>query len=182
MSDFMIRKNIQFFYKADQDRDGVVEQSDFAAAGERVALALGHRPGTAEAEKCVAAITGLWDTYWAAADSDRDGRVTLMEWLGTQQAMVGQDPEGFRKAHFGAHDKLFEAMDSSGNGKISAKEYLAFVSAGLNVPRSSAETAFPVLDADGDGQLSKQEFGQLIWDYHNSVDQRAAGNQFYGGY
>lgn len=181
MSDFVVRKNVQFFYKVDSDRDGVVERSDYIEAGARIATALGLRHGSTEGDACVSALEGMWDAYCAPADADGDGRVTLFEWLGLFQAWA-QDGANLRTRHEAAHEAILKAMDRSGDGNVSLKEYVAFVSAGLNVPRPVVEAAFQVLDTDRDGVISKQEFMQATWDYHMSTDQGVAGNQFYGGY
>lgn len=181
MSDFVIRKNVQFFYKVDSDRDGVVERDDYREAGARIAAALGLKAGSSEGDACVSALEGMWDAYCAPADADGDGRVTLFEWLGLFQAWAA-DTSTLRTKHEAAHEAILKAMDRSGDGTVSLKEYVAFVSAGMNVPRATVEAAFQVLDSNRDGRISRQEFMQATWDYHMSADPAAAGNQFYGGY
>jgi hypothetical protein len=50
----------------------------------------------------------------------------------------------------------------------------------MSIDEATAQTAFPHLDLDGDGLLSRDEFVQLTEEYYTSDDPDAVGGWLYG--
>lgn len=176
VSDFILRKNVTLFYRMDADRDGRVEREDFLSMGRKAAKDL----GLAEA-KVVPGYDTAWAAWWAPADRDGDGVVSLMEWLGVQQEMAAKDPAAFRRDHMAAAETFIRAIDTSGDGTISKREFRAWI-ANWSDDADVADAAFAKLDTDRDGRVSAAQMADLMWDYHTSADASAAGNWAYGTY
>jgi len=75
-------------------------------------------------------------------------------------------------------EKTFNLFDASGNGKLDLLEVRQFLqSSGMKMSNDEFENIVAVLDVDGDGEISKQEFLQWYTDnmVHNdlSSDERA---------
>lgn len=72
-------------------------------------------------------------------------------------------------------------FDTNDNGFITIDEYKIVVSS-YNVTEEVATKTFPKLDSNGDGRISKEEFVELIKQFHMSDDPDAPGNLFFGAY
>ncbi|MEM7115956.1 MAG: EF-hand domain-containing protein [Chloroflexota bacterium] len=79
-----------------------------------------------------------------------------------------------------ANEKWFDTFDLDGSGSIGLREYQGiFVPMGFSEEQLAA--AFEKIDIDGDKQISRDEFNQILWDYFWSDDRDAPGNYFFGG-
>ena len=75
----------------------------------------------------------------------------------------------------GAADKLFDKIDTDGDGKISKTELeAAFTAAGGTAEQ--ADAAFAKLDTDGDGAVTKGEFVAAARGHHHAHAAQPAAN------
>jgi Ca2+-binding EF-hand superfamily protein len=167
------------FYRLDVDKDGMVRQDDFARIGQQVAKQFHAAEGSGQAAQIVQAFINLWEGYGRPADADGDNAVTFDEFAQAQAAFL-QMPDA-REQMVGMNTAFFAAVDTNGDGRLSAHEYGAFLKS-MGVSSADAETAFQHLDRDGDGFISKEEFAVNSWEYWNSEDRSAPGNWFFGSY
>ena len=70
---------------------------------------------------------------------------------------------------------LFDALDTDGDGYISAEEYARFLRANGAGADAVTEAVQRVL-GDQDGRLSRDEYVDLMFDYYLSDDQEARAN------
>ncbi|HEX2298094.1 MAG TPA: EF-hand domain-containing protein [Pseudonocardiaceae bacterium] len=87
----------------------------------------------------------------AASDLDRDNKVTLDEVL-----FVVDRLGAMSDAVAGTATAMFDTLDENADGKISADEYRQLIEA-WNGCETDTDEIFPLLDLDGDGQLSRQD-------------------------
>ena len=111
-------------------------------------------------------------------DSDGDGQVSIEEALEGFDGLQA-DEQRFREVIVEPSFSSFDLIDTDHDGAITAEEYRSYLVA-LTVDEATAETAFPHLDLDGDGLLSRDEFVQLTEEYYTSDDPDAAGSWSYG--
>ncbi|MFJ8231460.1 EF-hand domain-containing protein [Streptomyces sp. NPDC094448] len=117
---------------------------------------------------------------FAMLDADRDGVITLPEYLGRVEraaAASGRDPSHpLVTAATAAHREVFEQMDGNADGRVTFEEYRAW--AGHDAFEESCRPAlgslFDLADLDGDGRLSRDEFTRLRAATGNSAGGAAA--------
>jgi hypothetical protein len=163
----------------DVDRDGFVERSDFERAAERLSQLAGVEPGGRDADRIAGSYRRVWDTFWAPADRDGDGRVAEAEYQAASEWLEQQPRHEMEAIARPVIAGLFDAIDVDGDALINKDEYQAFLDAQHSGPERIDEI-WPRLDADGDGRLSRDEFVALLFDYYSSDDPEAAGNFVFG--
>ena len=173
-SDFQRRKISGVFGAMDADDDGYLTESDFRALTARWLDLRGTGGGTPEGEKLAAIMMGWWVTLRDASDRDRDGKVSLDEVL----AVVDELPK-MPGAVTGTAAAMFEAVDENGDGTISAAEYRRMIAAwsGTGIP---TDEVFALLDTDGDGRLSHDEFTGHWYEFWAGDDPAAPGSAVFG--
>jgi Ca2+-binding EF-hand superfamily protein len=144
--------------------------------GKKTAEELGYAPGTTQYDKIIAAWLKMWEIYLKPLDKDGDDAVTLDEWL--EMSVAYQDAEVADPVVQTAEGLVFDAIDADGDGRISLREYLAFMR-GQRIPDAHAQEAFSKFDADSDGFLTRHEFLKNWLEYAYSDDPKAVGNWFY---
>ncbi|MCR6486680.1 EF-hand domain-containing protein [Amycolatopsis sp. OK19-0408] len=173
-SDFQRRKISGIFGSMDADDDGYLTESDFQALTTRWLELRGTDGGSPEGEKLSAIMMGWWATLRDASDRDRDGKVSLDEVL----SVVDELPK-MPDAVTGTASAMFEAVDENGDGTISAAEYRRMIEAwsGGGLP---ADDVFALLDTDGDGRLSHDEFTGHWYEFWAGDDPAAPGSAVFG--
>lgn len=169
-SDLQRRKVSGVFRAMDADKDGFLEKSDFEALTARWVRI---REGAGEA-RLSAIMMGWWETLLAASDLDRDNEVTLDEVL-----LVVQRLGEMTDVVAGTARAMFEAIDEDVDGKISAAEYHQLIEAWAGEPTDTDEI-FPLLDLDGDGYLSEDEFTELWTEFWAGDDENSPGTLVFG--
>jgi len=171
-SDFQRRKISGVFGAMDADHDGFLTEADFRALTTRWLDVRGTDAGTPEGERLAAIMMGWWSTLDAAAG--RGGQVSLDQVL----RVVDELPK-MPDAVTGTASAMFEAVDENGDGVISAAEYHRLIAAwnGVDTP---TEDAFALLDTDGDGRLSRDEFTRHWFEFWAGDDPAAPGSRVFG--
>lgn len=154
----------------DGNGDGFLEEQDFQALAARWTRLRG--PG--DEQRLTAIMLGWWTTLLAASDLDRDNKVTLDEVL----LVVDLLPD-MPETVTGTADAMFEAIDQNQDGLISAVEYRQLIEAWNGRP-TDTDATFPLLDSDGDGKLSREEFTALWLEFWAGDDAAAPGTLVFG--
>ncbi|MFF5128538.1 EF-hand domain-containing protein [Streptomyces syringium] len=135
------------FTMLDADGDGVISKDEYAARAERVARASGR----SEDDPLVVTARTAGARAWAAMDADGDGGVTFEEYA----AWAGA--EAFDAVCESALGALFDLVDADGDGALDLPEFTVLRTA-LGSPLDNIESAFVVLDGDGDGLVSRDDY------------------------
>lgn len=172
-SDFQRRKIAGVFEAMDTDGDGFLRKGDFVTLTDRwIAIR-----GTADRVRLTSIMMGWWDTLLAAAHPSgdgRDGKVTLDEVLTVVDRL-----DAMPDAVTGTAEAMFEAVDENGDERISAGEYNRLIEAWSGRP-TDTDAIFPLLDLDGDGHLSREEFVRLWTEFWAGDDPEAPGTWVFG--
>lgn len=160
------------FRAMDADGDGYLTEADFRAIAERWTRLRGAAPG--DRERVAALMLGWWHALSTAYDADGDDRVTVEEVL----AVVDHLPEMLDSVAATA-SAMFDAADADRDDLISAAEYRALIEA-WNGRHTDTDTVFNILDDDGDGHLSREEFTTLWTQFWAGDDPTAPGNWVFG--
>jgi Ca2+-binding EF-hand superfamily protein len=173
-SELQRRKTALVFTAMDVDQDGFLTYDDFVALAARWTVNRGLEPDSDEAARLSAIMMGWWETLLAASDANRDEKVTLDEVL----LVVDQLPADTAPVVVTA-TALFEAIDANGDRRISSSEYRELIETWNGVPTDTDEV-FPLLDLDGDGHLSEEEFIALWTEFWAGDNPNAPGTWVFG--
>ena len=171
-SDFQRRKVAGVFQAMDRDRRGYLVEADFEALAARWTGLRGLQPGTDEHARLRAIMVGWWSSLSAVS---ADG-----ECVGLDDVLTVVDvlPDMAQAVNATA-DAMFQAIDENGDNLISCAEYRQLIEAWNGRPTDTDEI-FGLLDADGDGYLSREEF-QVLWtQFWAGDDPGAPGTWVFG--
>ncbi|MEV6447019.1 MULTISPECIES: EF-hand domain-containing protein [unclassified Amycolatopsis] len=171
-SDFQRRKISGVFGAMDTDGDGFLTEADFRALTARWLDLRGTDASTPAGQKLAAVMMGWWATLDDAAGGG--GRVSL-----DQVLQVVDELPAMPGAVTGTAEAMFEAVDENGDGVISAAEYERLIAAwnGVGTP---SDDVFALLDSDGDGRLSREEFTGHWFEFWAGDDPAAPGSRVFG--
>jgi Ca2+-binding EF-hand superfamily protein len=166
------------FLHIDIDRNGVIERQDLLGLASQLLLTFSEPSSTPRGQALMDAFDRFWDTLAAHCDTDRDGRITPVEY---RTAMVAAFVDGglFESVFRPAAEALAIIADTDGDGSIDQSEFQA-MEAVLGIPEIQSRIAFHRLDTDHDGVLDVAEYLAAVRDYYTSTDPDAPGNWLYG--
>lgn len=180
LSDVQRRKFTRMFNVYDANRSGALEILDFYEVANNMAQ-MGELNATdPEADALFDYYDRLWGRVIERADKNEDDSVSLEEWLAFCDALV-DDFEDTETAIQNTYGILFDLFDADHDGLISAHEFKLFYQA-MRIHDAEAEFVFQALDANGDGQLSRDEMLGIVSEFYLSSDADAAGNGLFGPY
>ena len=174
LTEFQREKLPRVFALYDADNNGFIEQSDFERLLQTLAQARNWEPGTPEYDVLEEKLMSRWDNIRKSADVNRDGRVSLDEWLANIDHMLQFETEA--KAITGS---IFGVFDRDGDDKLDVEEYKELYRA-IGLDESFAADYFQGLDLNDDGYISRDEFVTLAQQFFRSNDRQAAGNLLFG--
>ena len=179
LTELQRRKLAHLFQWHDQNHDGYLEQADLVNIVNRFTALRGWASDGPEHQQMLPQFLAVWQTLRQVADSNRDDRVSLDEWLVTFQDHFLSTPEGYKAYIDGTANLVRAVADVDGDGALSHDEYGLFFQ-GYGVDVSHLDTVFAHLDTDGDGVLDVGEVQQRITEFFTSDDPAAPGNWLVG--
>ncbi|MFD8632415.1 EF-hand domain-containing protein [Streptomyces sp. NPDC059533] len=171
------RKFSTMFDWFDQDRDGQLTQSDFAATA-----GVFSRAAREDDHTNIGAIRTAFDQWWQLlvkhGDTDGDGQVSREEFVTVMEDTVTTEAH-FEPAVMAIADAVMSAVDTDQDGVLSLQEYVRLYDT-LGVDRDVSTAAFHLVDRDGNGVISFAEYRAAIVEFYLSTDPAAPGNHLLG--
>jgi juvenile hormone diol kinase len=178
LTELQKRKLRRLFKFYDSNGNGFIEAADFDLIHTRFCQAAGWERGSASYERLRAGLSNRWKRIQAHADTNRDNRVSLEEWLSYVDQMLQSD-EAYEAEVKGIASMAFQAFDRNRDERIDLEEYRGLHRAhGLDA--ATAEELFRDLDLNRDGFISHDEYLHLIGQFYKSEDPGAPGNRLFG--
>lgn len=178
-TDLLRRKYAHRFRLLDADGNGYLEKADFGLHVERLLAACGQAADSPKARAAYEASEIYWSGVARLSGVSPDGRVTVGQFVDAlSAARSGEEISGMLRPTVAAHVAL---ADTNDDGVVDIDEFTALQGA-LGVPVQEARDAFRVLDRDGDGTLSVDEWLAAAMDYYTSADPAAPGNAVIGDF
>ncbi len=174
-TDLQRRKHTRMFQAFDADHSGYLEFADLEAQINNVAQLTGLAPSSPQYQAMLSGYRAAWERIRQLADTDRDERVVLDEWLAYCSQLVDA-PDRFERELGSIATGNVKLLDRDGDGSVSHEEFGAM--------RGSLDTDdaafFQRFDPNGDGYLSGDELVKLFREFFLSDDPDAPGNLWYG--
>lgn len=162
------KKKLQRVYKMkDFNGDGKISIEDFVLWGEKACEQSGQEYTDARKD----AWKSAYQVFFA-----NDSGSSFDGWVKATEAFA--DIEDHVNIAASYNLKLFDCIDTNGDGEISWKEFLAFIKP-LGVTEEGAKVAFEMIDENGDGILSKDELSVACARYYFDKETTKY-SQFYG--
>ena len=120
------RKLARLFRLYDVDRNGLVEQTDFALIAHKTALAMNHQPGSPAYNTLHNQYMTGWARLAQLGDANDDQRLTLEEYCAAYDKMLAQ-PAQFTAMMMGIVSTIIMLLDTDKDGKVSVPEYTAII-------------------------------------------------------
>ncbi|WP_069464168.1 EF-hand domain-containing protein [Actinacidiphila rubida] len=171
---FQERKLKGMFDAFDADGDGYLREDDFRALTARWSRLPGVGPGTELRGRVETLLMSWWGALLEAGDANGDGSVDLAEVLVLVDLLPGMAEDVTATAGV-----VFDAIDTDGDGRISPEEHRRLVETWNGEPVDMTGV-FPLLDPNGDGYLSREEFALLWRQFWISDDPAEPGNWLCG--
>uniref|UniRef100_A0A182NQW7 G-protein coupled receptors family 1 profile domain-containing protein n=3 Tax=leucosphyrus subgroup TaxID=44539 RepID=A0A182NQW7_9DIPT len=172
-SEFWRRKMRTLHGVLDVNKDGVISYDDFMLLADKFA-SLGHLDTKAKNEfRDIMRTT--WEQQWG--EITPYNLVTVEQYL-TEMHHVVNDKDLKKKVHrFLPY--LYKAVDKDRSGSISMNEFKLFFRC-LGLTEENAAVSFAVIDKNGDGQITLDEFVKLGKDFFVSEKETHVSRMFWG--
>ena len=180
MTELQRVKQIHYFNVLDYDGDGFLEKQDFLDVADRLAKMRGYDDGSSRHSAVRQEILRMWTNARALSGAEGKTRITLEEWLAHEQEVL--DSSVLIQSYVqGIARVIFDVLDADSDGVISEEEYRTFFRA-FQDNAEGADRAFQKLDVDDTGHLTREDFLDLVTEFHLSDDPDARGNWLFGSY
>ena len=174
-------KKFEYLFKVhDTNNNGVLEFNDFSLYVSKFASTYSLSNDSTSFQKLSESARYWWELIQQVADLDNDQLVTKTEWMKYADIYTNMLDNHPDRAKYLCDFvmMIFDLIDETKNGEISANEYANFLSA-WNID-SDAKKCFEKIDTDGNGIMTRQDMVDRAFEFYLSNDINAPGNHFYG--
>ena len=152
------RENItEIFHAIDATGDGLITRDDALRRAAQLCAAVAPEAQSAAYRDIRGAYEQLWAELMRFADADEDGAVSLEEFLDAMDRGMLADPRFVDSAMLVVTHAIFTAVDADGDEMIDVDEYARTFTAIDPAKDELARAGFNIIDADGDGAISRAE-------------------------
>lgn len=179
-TEFQTLKLTYIFNLLDFDNNGYIEYRDFAIIAENLCVVRGEELDTDESKLVLDQCSNLWKGLESYIDINNDGRCTLSEWLAfVDEKLINSDPATRDIFLTSVVGRVFDLYDTDKDEGISLAEYLdIFLS--FELKSSLVGKSFVALDANGDGEISKNELVKAVTEFLTGNETELVGNWIFG--
>ncbi|XP_034834801.1 calexcitin-2-like [Maniola hyperantus] len=178
ISEFRKMKYLYLFHAFfDTNSSGSIDKNDFEVAIENIAKLRGWKPEDEKYKETEKSLKDIWEGLEKAADANKDGQVSIEEWLTMWEEFAKNPSEPFEwQAMYCKF--IFELEDASSDGVIDSEEF-STVHECFGLQKEDSEAAFKFMTR-GKKTITWEEFQELWKQYFTSENPMDPGNFIFG--
>lgn len=178
LSNFREKKINKLFWFWDCDQNGYLEKKDYALVGEKLSKERNWAVGSPENTYLMNKLMEDWAEAEKFADTDKDNRISLAEWLVFCDAFT-MDKEMYKITVSNVAKAIFDACDVDNNDILEEHEWqLLFRIYGKT--NENADESFVIITENRQHKLTSARVLSLLDEFFYSEDEKAIGNNFFG--
>ncbi|NEO93010.1 MAG: hypothetical protein F6K56_23390 [Moorea sp. SIO3G5] len=178
LTEFQKQKLPRLFEMYDADNNGFIEQADFERFLETYSQLRSWEPGSPNYNSFQSKLMSRWDSMQKFADTNRDNRISLEEWLKYIENIL-KDQGVYEAEIRGIAGFVFSVFDTNGDDQLDLEEYRQFYRTSGH-DENMANEVFKRLNFKDDDSITKEKHIELIDQFFYSEDPEAPGNFIFG--
>jgi Ca2+-binding EF-hand superfamily protein len=172
------RKINRDFDTLDVNGDGFIIWENLKEAFEEGGVEFGHEPNSEESMRYLQACRRWWDKIAEKLGKDGNGRITREEFVAFH---FNASPKEIRELVGSYVDALCGLFGTGEDRKISQQNFVSYLTTSTSdTSESEAREVFTLLDSDGDGYLSVDEFKKMAEEFFLSDDPASPSKHLLG--
>ncbi|NEP49144.1 MAG: hypothetical protein F6K65_10085 [Moorea sp. SIO3C2] len=178
LTELQKQKFPRLFEMYDADNNGFIEQADFERFLETYSQLRSWEPGSPNYNSFQSKLMSRWDSMQKFADTNRDNRISLEEWLVYIENILN-DQDAYEAEIKGIAGFVFSVFDTNGDEQLDLEEYRQWYRT-ASLDENYANEVFKRLNLKDDESISKEKHIELIDEFFRSEDPEAPGNFVFG--
>lgn len=180
LSNLQRRKVTLLFLILDRDENGYIERWDFQRVAHDLAAIRDHTRYSDEYREFQTIFMAIFESIQQMMDSNNNQQVELPEWVAYFERVL-DDTNQYAERVAPLASGIFTLLDHDGDGAIQVEEFRHFTQVYRLIGDDiNVNERFKTLDLNGNGRITRDEFGYLITDFFLSDDPQKPGNYIFG--
>jgi Ca2+-binding EF-hand superfamily protein len=164
----------------DTNGDGILTEDEFLRVGQGILDTYGTSEDSPKGKAVMEGIRSFWERHLEGMDLNEDGRISREEYHGALEGNI-RGNNGVEAVVVPFWEAILDLADESGDGALDAAEFVQIMAA-FGVSEGDATYTFGNIDADGNGEITTDEWLKALRQFWTSTDPDAPGNTLFGRY
>jgi len=164
----------------DTNGDGILTEDEFLRVGQAILDTYGTSEDSPKGKAVMEGIRAFWERHLDGMDLNEDGRISREEYHGALEGNI-RGNNGVEAVVVPFWEAILDLADESGDGALDAAEFVQIMAA-FGVSEDDATYTFGNIDADGNGEITTDEWLRALREFWTSTDPDAPGNTLFGRY
>jgi len=176
-ADLQVRKLEKVFASFDTDADGVIDLLDFTGMAQTYCDAYGIAPRTERWRKIHGCALVMWRAVEQRTGTLNPAKLTKQDWVSWMDS--NEYADFVMRAAIPFSMAAFSIADADNDGRCDVDEMMA-AQRRSGMSEEEVRRSFDLLDSDGDGYVTAENFAQALDEFYFSDDPDAPGNSIAG--